>query len=146
MTHKKYDEYVIGEQFISYGRTATETDLVNYTCLAGLKPPVFIDEAWCEDNSIFGTRVFPGLLTASFAAGMLEDILGPHTLAALGLNDFTFTEPVKIGDTLRVRATVEDKEDTRNGTRGILTVLVEVLNQHEKTPARFRGRFLFRKD
>ena len=96
MAQKTYEEYSIGEKFTSYARTMTEADLVNYTCLAGLKLPLFIDDEFCKKHSIFGTRVFPGLMTASIAAGMLEDILGKYTLAALGLDKFKFSAPVRI--------------------------------------------------
>ena len=91
MPQKMYDDYKIGEEFISYTRTITEADLTNYTNLAGLKLPMFIDEHFSKKHSIFGTRVLPGLFTASIAAGMLEDVLGKYTLAALGLNDFVFS-------------------------------------------------------
>ena len=90
MAQKTYDEYAVGEKFTSYARTMTEADLVNYTNLAGLKLPLFIDVEYCRKHSIFKERVFPGLLTASIAAGMLEDILGKYTLAALGLDKFKF--------------------------------------------------------
>jgi acyl dehydratase len=59
--------------------------------------------------------VFPGLLTASIAAGMLEDILGKYTLAALGLDKFKFKAPVKIGDTLHSEIHVEGLKDTSDG-------------------------------
>ena len=62
MAQKMYEQYEIGEMFESYGRTITEADLVNYTCLAGLKLPMFIDEEFSRKHSIFGTRVAPGLL------------------------------------------------------------------------------------
>ena len=143
--HKYFDEYEVGEVFTSYGRTLTEADLVNITNIAGLKPPVFIDEEWCKENSLYGTRIMPGLFTAIIAAGMLEDILGPYTLAALGLNDFTFRAPVFPGDTLHTEVTVETKRDTRDGERGVLTVRIDVINQDSVVVLTFRGSFLFAK-
>lgn len=145
MAQKMYDDYHIGEQFTSYGRTITEADLTNYTNLAGLKLPMFIDEHFSKQHSIFGTRVLPGLFTASIAAGMLEDILGKYTLAALGLNDFKFSAPVKIGDTLHTRITVEELKDVKEGTRGVISVKVEVVNQDDVVPCVFRGAFMMRK-
>lgn len=145
MAQKTYEEYSIGERFTSYARTMTEADLVNYTCLAGLKLPLFIDDEFCKKHSIFGTRVFPGLLTASIAAGMLEDILGKYTLAALGLDKFKFSAPVRIGDTLHCEITVEGKKDTSDGKRGVLTVRISVKNQKAETPLEFWGSFMMRK-
>lgn len=145
MAHKQFDQYEIGETFESYARTVTEADLVNFTCLAGLKLPMFIDEEFSRKHSLFGTRVFPGLLTASLAAGMLEDILGKYTLAALGLDRFKFSAPVKIGDTLHTLVTVEDKKDVKDGTRGVLSVRVDVVNQTGAIPLTFHGAFMMRK-
>jgi 3-hydroxybutyryl-CoA dehydratase len=145
MAQKTFEEYVVGEVFESYARTITETDLVNYTCLAGLKLPMFIDEQFSKKHSIFKTRVCPGLLTASIAAGMLEDILGKYTLAALGLDRFKFSAPVKIGDTLHARITVEDLKDVSDKGRGVLSVKVEVVNQDEIVPLLFHGAFMMRK-
>lgn len=145
MAQKTYDSYELGETFESYGRTITEADLVNYTCLAGLKLPMFIDEEFSKKHSLFKTRVAPGLFTASIAAGMLEDILGKYTLAALGLDRFKFSHPVKAGDTLRTIITVEGKKDTSDGERGVLTVRISVTNQEDKVPLEFWGSFMMRK-
>jgi 3-hydroxybutyryl-CoA dehydratase len=145
MEQKPYDEYEIGEVFESYGRTVTETDLVNFTCFAGLKLPLFIDEEFCRENSQFKTRIIPGLMTASIAAGMLEDILGQYTIAALGLDAFRFTAPVFPGDTLRSHITVEDKKDTSDGRRGVLTARITVFKQGEVPVLEFLGSFLMHK-
>lgn len=145
MAQKRYEEYSIGESFESYGRTVTEADIVNFTCLAGLKLPMFIDEEFSKKHSLYGTRVAPGLLTASLAAGMLEDILGKYTLAALGLDRFKFRAPVKAGDTLTARVTVEEMKDVKNGERGVLGVRIDVANQRGETPLTFHGAFMMRK-
>jgi 3-hydroxybutyryl-CoA dehydratase len=145
MAQKTYDEYEIGEVFESYARTITEADIVNYTCFAGLKLPMFIDEEFSKKHSIFKTRVAPGLLTASIAAGMLEDILGKYTLAALGLDRFKFSAPVKAGDTLHSRITVEEMKDMSDKTRGVLTVRISVVNQTGVVPLEFWGSFMMRR-
>jgi 3-hydroxybutyryl-CoA dehydratase len=145
MAQKTYEEYKVGEVFDSYARTITETDLVTYTCFAGLKLPMFIDEEFSRKHSIFKTRVCPGLLTASIAAGMLEDILGKYTLAALGLDRFKFRAPVKIGDTLHTRITVEELKDVSDKARGVLTVRITVVNQDGVEPLEFWGSFMMRK-
>ena len=145
MAQKTFEEYVVGETFKSYARTITEADIVNYTCFAGLKLPMFIDEEFSRRHSIFGTRVAPGLMTASIAAGMLEDILGKYTLAALGLDRFKFSAPVKAGDTLYTVITVEELKSTSNGERGIIGVRMDVVNQTGVIPLTFHGAFMMRK-
>jgi 3-hydroxybutyryl-CoA dehydratase len=146
VSQKPYTEYTLDEQFESYARTVTEADLVNYTGLAGLKLPMFIDEEFSKKHSLYGTRVMPGLFTASIAAGMLEDVLGKYTLAALGLDNFVFSHPVRIGDTLSSKVTVIGKKDVKQGARGVLTVRVEVLNQEKRSVCSFQGAFMMRID
>lgn len=145
MKQKPFEEFTVGEVFESYARTITEADIVNFTCFAGLKLPLFIDEEFCKKNSPFGTRIVPGLMTASIAAGMMEDILGPYTLAALGLDQFRFTSPLKAGDTIHVRITVEQKKDTKNPDRGVLSSRQQVVQQDGKVALEFTGSFLMRK-
>jgi acyl dehydratase len=145
MPQKRFEEYIVGETFESYARTITEADIVNFTCFAGLKLPMFIDEEFCKKHSIFKTRVAPGLMTASLAAGMLEDILGKYTLAALGLDRFKFSAPVKAGDTLHCLITVEGLKDTSTPDRGVISVRVDVVNQTGAIPLTFHGAFMMRK-
>jgi len=145
MEQKPYDDYEIGETFESYGRTICEADLVNFTCFAGLKLPLFIDEEFCREHSPFKTRIIPGLMTASIAAGMFEDIIGKYTIAALGLDAFRFTTPVFPGDTLRTHVTVEDKKDTSDGERGVLTARINVFKQGDVQVLEFLGSFLMHK-
>jgi acyl dehydratase len=84
-------------------------------------------------------------MTASIAAGMMEDILGPYTLAALGLDRFRFRSPLKAGDTIHVRITVEEKKDTKDPKRGVLTSMQQVINQRDEVILEFTGSFLMRK-
>jgi acyl dehydratase len=140
-----FEEFQVGQRFDTYGRTITEADIVQFTSLAGLKLPVFIDDEWCRRNTPYGGRISPGLMTAAYAVGMMEDVLGGNTLAALSLDEFRFHVPVRPGDTLRAQVEVAGKRDTSDGARGILRLSVKVLNQREDEVMDFAGTFLMRK-
>ena len=142
---KPFEEYSVGETFESYARTITEADIVNFTCFAGLKMPMFIDEEYCRKHSPFKTRVAPGMMTASIAAGMMEDIHGEYVLAGLGIEQLKFMAPVVAGDTLHTRITVEKMRPTSDGKRGVLVVRVEVRNQKDETPLEFTTSFMMKK-
>lgn len=142
---KPFEEYRIGEAFESHARTITETDLVNFTCFAGLTMPMFIDEEYCKLHSPFGTRIAPGMMTASIAAGMMEAIHGPHVLAGLGIKELKFVTPVIPGDTLHTRITVESMRPTSDGIRGVLAVRVVALNQRGETALEFETSFLMKR-
>ena len=61
MSNRSLDDLNPGDVFKSYGRTVTETDIVNFTCLAGLKLPIFINEEFARKHTDFGGRICPGL-------------------------------------------------------------------------------------
>jgi 3-hydroxybutyryl-CoA dehydratase len=142
---KPFEDYRVGEVFESHARTITETDIVNFTCFAGLTMPMFIDEEYCKQHSMFHTRIAPGMMTASIAAGMMGDIHGPHVLAGLGIKELKFMTPVIPGDTLHTRITVESMRPTSDGQRGVLAVRVRVLNQKGESPLEFETSFMIKK-
>jgi acyl dehydratase len=126
---RRFDDFAVGQVFNTYRRTVTEADLVAFTQFAGLRLPIFLDEEHAR-RSPHGGRIAPGFLTASVSAGMLESVLGEHTLAGLGMDAFRFKQPVRPGDTLGALVTVTAKKDTKDAARGILTVQVQVSNQN----------------
>lgn len=125
---RRFDEFAVGQSFHTYRRTVTEADLVAFTQFAGLRLPIFLDEEHAR-RSPHGGRIAPGFLTASVSAGMLESVLGEHTLAGLGMDAFRFKQAVRPGDTLGALVTVTDKKETQDPARGVLTVQVRVTNQ-----------------
>jgi len=147
MRQKPFSEILIGETFESYGRTVTETDVVAFASLAGLKLPIFIDAEFCRTQTEFGQRIVPGLLIQAFAAGMMEELLGPLTIAALGFGESRFLEPTVIGDTLRCRSSVASKRVTKSGKgRGVIEIAVEMINQRREVVMQSTYRLLMRVD
>lgn len=143
---KPFDRYTVGETFDSHARTITEADLVNFTCFAGLTMPLFIDEEYCKKHSPFRTRIAPGMMTASIAAGMMQAIHGEHVLAGLGIEHLKFMTPVIPGDTVHTRITVTGMRPTSDGKRGVLVVKVELLNQRDDVTLEFVTSFMMRRE
>ena len=56
-----------------------------------------------------------------------------RTLAFLTIKEWKFVEPVFIGDTIRVRARVVEKEERSRGRRGVVTWHRQIVNQDNKT-------------
>ena len=145
MSNRSLDDLNPGDVFKSYGRTVTEADIVMFTCFAGLKLPIFINEEFAKKPTDFGGRICPGLMTATLAAGMMEEILGPATIAALELSNFKFTVPVRPGDTLRAEITVEDKKNLSDGKRGVMHGRVRVFNQRDQQVLEFTEKLMMRR-
>ena len=97
MHETTFSDFVVGQSFLTQGRTVTEADIVNFTGVAGITLPLFVDDEYCRKHTPYGGRITPGLLIAAFAVGMMEGVLGPHVLAALALDEFRFHRPVRPG-------------------------------------------------
>lgn len=143
--YKPLDDMSEGESFWSHGRTVTEADCVVFTSLAGLKAPLFVDAEYAKKHSKYGQRVVPGLLTAAFTAGMMEDILGPYVLAALELKELKFTAPLFHGDTINCIFTITAIKETSKPDVGKLTVLAEMFKQGEEKVFEWTGTFLMKR-
>ncbi len=125
-----WEEWEIGAEFESPGRTVTETDIVMFAGLSGDYNPLHTNEEHCKRTQ-FGTRIAHGPLVYAIAAGLLFQLhLYDDTLIAfLGFENLRFTKPVKAGDTIHARIKVLDKRETSNADRGVMRRELHVLNQ-----------------
>jgi len=138
------DDLRVGDVYISYARTVTEAHLVNFTALAGMQMPLFIDHEHARHAGPFGSPIVPGFLTASLSGGMLESVLGTNVLAGLGMDAFVFKVPVRPGDTLHAEVRIRDKRPTRDPGRGVLMVDVDVLNQLGEAVLGYQAKVLMK--
>lgn len=126
-----FDEIEVGEEYESPGRTVTETDIVLFAGLSG-DYNVLHTDAELMKTSIFGERIAHGLLALAIQAGLLTRAMQPYaTIAFAGLR-WKFKNPIKIGDTIRVRARVVGKQETSKADRGVVTLARTVLNQRDE--------------
>lgn len=126
-----FEEIEVGEEYESPGRTVTETDIVLFAGLSG-DYNVLHTDAELMKGSIFGERIAHGLLGLAIQAGLLGRATQAYaTLAFVGLR-WKFKGPIKIGDTIRVRARVAAKRETAKPDRGLISLERKVLNQRDE--------------
>ena len=125
-----WEDWEIGAEFESPGRTVTEADIVTFAGLSGDYNPLHINEEYCKQTQ-FGTRIAHGPLVYAIVAGLLFQLhLYDDTLIAfLGFDSLKFTKPVKAGDTIRARIKVLETRETSNPERGVMKRQLTVLNQ-----------------
>ncbi|RCW68490.1 MaoC family dehydratase [Pseudorhodoferax soli] len=140
-----FEDFVEGDVHVSYSRTVTESHLVGFTAMAGLQLPLFIDREHARAATAFGGPIAPGFLTASLSAGMMESILGPNTLAGLGMDAFRFLQPVRVGDTLHAEVRISGTKETRDPTRGVVSLAISVLNQRDEVALDYTARVLMKR-
>lgn len=126
-----FDEIQLGEEYESPGRTVTETDIVMFAGLSG-DYNVLHTDAELMKSSVFGERIAHGLLGLAIQAGLFTRATRAYaTLGLAGLR-WKFRGPVKIGDTIRMRARVIAKREAPESNRGLVTLERQVLNQRDE--------------
>lgn len=100
-------------QTASYAKTVTEADIVLFAGVSGDTNPVHLDEDYARATP-FKTRIAHGMLSASFISAVLGTKL-PGPGAVYVSQSLAFKAPVRIGETVRARATVT-KIDRRRVT------------------------------
>jgi acyl dehydratase len=126
-----FEDIGVGEEYESPGRTVTEADIVLFAGLSGDYNVLHTDAEFMK-RSIFGERIAHGLLGLAIQAGLFTRATQAYaSLAFVGLR-WKFKGPIKIGDTIRLRAKVLSKRETSKPDRGLVTLRRTVLNQRDE--------------
>ncbi len=131
-----YEEFVIGEEYESPGRTITETDVVAYAGLSGDYNQLHTDEEYSKKYNIYHTRIAHGLLGLAITEGLKSriGIFDGTSLASLEWN-WKFVKAILIGDTVRVKWKIVNKRETSKPDRGIVWEEVKLVNQRDEIVA-----------
>jgi acyl dehydratase len=127
-----FEEFTVGDQVESAGRTVTETDIVNFASLTGDWNLIHTDAEYSAQGH-FGQRVAHGLLILSIASGLAVRLgFMEDTILAFRELDWKFREPVFIGDTIRLRVAIQETKAMPRLGGGLVSFKMEVLNQNDK--------------
>jgi acyl dehydratase len=143
---KYFEDFEIGQEFISPARTITLTDIVNFACLSGDFNEVHTNFEYCKTTP-FGEPIAHGPLVYAVMAGLqYASGINDGTLIALLQNDgWRMLVPVKHGDTIRARLKVLEKKETSKPDRGVIVVQREVVKQDGVVAQEMRTTFLYRR-
>ena len=122
-----FDDFHLGQKFITRGRTVTETDVVNFAGLSWDHNQLHTDREYAAATR-FGKRIAHGLLGVMMHAGLSYQLTEDSILALLELS-WTFKAPIFIGDTIHVEQVVQDLRESSQTDRGILTFDKKIVNQ-----------------
>ena len=105
-----YEDIQLGIR-ATFSKTISEFDIYQFAGITGDFNPMHINEEFA-DTTIFKDRIAHGLLTGSFISTVLGMKLpGPNSIYLS--QSFTFTAPVKIGDTIKATVEVIEKQDDK---------------------------------
>ncbi|MCB1429428.1 MAG: dehydratase [Nitratireductor sp.] len=126
-----FEDYELGHQRMTHGRTITETDFVVHAGHTGDFFPHHMDAEFMKTQE-FGQRIAHGTMVFAIGVGLTASVINPVSFS-YGYDRLRFVRPVFIGDTIRTRVTIAAKEDDpkRPGS-GRVVERTEVLNQRDE--------------
>jgi 3-hydroxybutyryl-CoA dehydratase len=142
---KHFEDFEIGEEAVTAGRTVTETDIVNFAGITGDWNEIHTNKELAE-RGMFKQRIAHGALIFSIATGLSVRLgqTADTVLAFYGLDRLRFVKPTFIGDTIHVRQKVESKSE-RDQSSGIVTMLNEVINQRDEVVISYTAKVLLKR-
>lgn len=141
----KWDALKEGDRVHSPGLTVTEAHFVQWAGLTGDWVSLHLDEEYASKTP-FGRRIGHGPLTLSVGLGLLTQTgYFSNVVAWLGLHEVRAVQPVFIGDTIHVEATVRVARETKKPEVGLWTLDYVVVKQDGSTVMTFTSSFLIRR-
>ncbi len=127
-----FEEFEVGQQYISAGRTITESDIVTFAGLSGDYNQIHTDAEYCK-TSPFRQRVAHGLLVTAIASGLvtLSGMIEGTVIAFREIESWKFTKPVFIGDTVHVVTDIISAKALRRLGGGAVDLALSVVNQDD---------------
>lgn len=131
-----FEEFEIGQQLQTIGRTVTEADIVNFAGLSGDYNRIHTDAVYAAQDT-FGQRVAHGLLIQSIATGLtVQSGAIEGTVLAFRELNCKFSLPIFIGDTIHVELEVTEKKAFRRLGGGNVVFKYSIKNQEDKVVQR----------
>ena len=145
MDKEYFEDYKIGEKFISPARTVTEADIVLFAAVSGDWHPIHTDVEYAK-KTVFKERIAHGLLGMVIGSGLAfrlgsQGPLPKYFVAFYGMDNLRLTTPLKIGDTVHVEIEVIDLI-SKGDNRGIVKFKTELRNQRDEVVNVHESRIL----
>ncbi|MEE3853017.1 MaoC/PaaZ C-terminal domain-containing protein [Gordonia sp. LSe1-13] len=143
---KYFDEFEVGDVYVTGSRTITTTDIVNFACLSGDFNEVHANWEYARTTP-FGEPVAHGPLVYAIAAGLgyASGINEGTLIALLEVSKWVMTAPVRNGDTIRLEQEVIETRPTSGGDKGVVTFERRILNQNDEVVQKMTSTYLYRR-
>jgi acyl dehydratase len=127
---RAYEEFEVGQRFETPRRTVSDADIDSFAGLTADINPVHMDAVFAAQSGFNGRITHgPMIVGMAFGLGSRADVMDGTVLALLEIG-WKFVKPVRPGDTISAVFTVLDKREIRAVDRGVVTLQIDVLNQH----------------
>ena len=141
-----FEDFEIGQEFVTPGRTITSTDIVNFACLTGDFNEVHTNFEYCKTTP-FGEPIAHGPLIYGIMGGLqyASGVNDGTMLALLQIDAWRILAPVKHGDTIRMHAKVIDKKETSKPDRGVITFERKCIKQDGSAVQEMKATLMYKR-
>jgi acyl dehydratase len=124
-----FEEFELGQTFVTAGRTVTESDIVTFAGLSGDFNSIHTNAEFAATTP-YGQRIAHAGLGFAIVTGLTArlGIFDGTAVAFVGV-DWRFTAPIFIGDTVHCEIRIAAKEDAPLADRGTLFREIRLLKQ-----------------
>ncbi len=146
MAGRWYEDFTVGEEIRSPGKTLTEAEIVEF----GFRydPQPFHIDKQAAGASIYGGLIASGWHIGSVAFRLLTmtDVLGEASLGSPGIDELRWLKPVRPNDTLTTIVRITEMRPSRSKPdRGIVVMAYRIVNQDEETVMTMQAMQLIRR-
>jgi acyl dehydratase len=128
-----FEDYTPGHVFEFGTISVHESEIIDFA--KKFDPQYFHVDPEKAKSSRFGGLIASGWHTTSLAMRLYVDHYVSHaaSLASPGVDEIRWPNPVRPGDTLRIRVTILDARPSRSkADRGVVSAKIEALNQKDE--------------
>ncbi|GAA4160369.1 MaoC/PaaZ C-terminal domain-containing protein [Gryllotalpicola daejeonensis] len=114
-------DFHAGQTFTTPGHTVTEGEVYQFAALTNDNNEVHTNAEFAK-NTRYGQRIVHGMFGASLCLGLIArtGVFEGSAVALLGIDQWKFTAPVFIGDTLTLTIEILSARPTSSGEYGVL--------------------------
>ncbi len=127
-----YEDFQLGQEWTSPGRTVTEADVTLFAMLSGDYDEIHTSEDFARRESPYKTRIAHGMLGLTMVEGLKKRIPAFAETRYIASLEWTwkFSGAIFIGDTVHVKIRIgQMRESKSKPDRGIIWEQGQVINQ-----------------
>jgi len=127
-----FEDYVAGHVYEFGSISVSEADIIDFA--KKFDPQYFHTDPEKAKSSRFGGLIASGWHTVGLAMRLFVDHFVSHvaSLASPGTDEVRWLNPVRPGDTLRIRVTILEARATSKQDRGVVRAKLEAFNQKDE--------------
>jgi acyl dehydratase len=146
MTDRYFDDFVVGERFVTRGVTLTESGIIDFAMRYDPQPFHLDVEAARQSN--YGGLIASGFHTLALGFRMVLEtgIFRACSMGSPGFDELRWLRPVRPGDTLHTEIEVmEKKPSSSKPDRGIARIAYRIKNQKDEEVLTFLSMHLLKR-